>query len=65
MTTKERLEYLVSRGVTITEFSRRVDCNKTTLGRWLRGETNLSARLEKDLKNAINNYLTELEQIKE
>lgn len=65
MTTKERFIYLINHGITITEFARRVQCNKTTLGRWLRGETNLSQRLEKDLKQAINDYLTELELIKE
>ena len=65
MTVKYRTEFLVNHGVTITELARRVNCNKTTLGRWLRGETNLSARLEKDLNEVINIYLTELEQIKE
>ena len=65
MTVKERTEFLVARGVSITEIAKRAECNKTTLGRWLRGETNLSKRLEKDVNEVINNYLTELEQIKE
>ena len=65
MNLKEKIQYLVDRGVTITEFARRVDCNKTTLGRWLRGETNLSKRLEKDLAEVLNNYLTEIKQIME
>lgn len=65
MNLKEKIQYLVDRGVTITEFARRVDCNKTTLGRWLRGETNLSKRLEKDLAEVLNDYLTEIKQIME
>ena len=65
MNLKEKIQYLVDRGVTITEFARRVDCNKTTLGRWLRGETNLSKRLEKDLTEVLNDYLTEIKQIME
>ena len=58
-------ECLAKEGITRYELAKRTECNKTTLGRWLRGETNLSKRLEKDLNEVINNYLTELEQIKE
>lgn len=65
MTVKEKMIYLVERGITITEFAKRVNCNKTTLGRWLRGETNLSKRLEKDLNEEINKYLIELDKIRE
>lgn len=65
MTTKERLLYLIDRGFTITELARRAKCSKSTLGRWLRGETNLSARLERDVKIEINRLLQELDVIKE
>lgn len=65
MTTKERLLYLTDRGFTVTELARRIECSKSTLGRWLRGETNLSARLERDVKIGINQLLQELDVIKE
>lgn len=65
MTTKERLKYLYDRGIPLTEFARRLECSKTTLGRWLRGETNLSDKLERKLNNEINTYLSELNKIKE
>ena len=65
MTTKERLSFLYERGVPLTEFAKRLSCSKTTLARWMRGETNLSFRLERDLNNEINKYLSELEAIKE
>lgn len=65
MTTKERLKYLYDRGVPLTEFARRLECSKTTLGRWLRNETNLSDKLEHKLNNEINTYLSELDKIKE
>lgn len=64
MTTKERLKYLYERGVPLTEFARRINCNKTTLGRWLRDETNLSMRLERDLDKEIDTYLSELDKIR-
>lgn len=64
MTTKERLIFLYERGVPLTEFARRVNCNKTTLGRWLRNESNLSTRLERDLDTEIDKYLSELEGIR-
>lgn len=65
MTTKERLLFLYNHGVTLTEFANRVKCDKTTLSKWLRNESNLSARLERDLKIEINKYLSELNEIKE
>lgn len=65
MTTKERLKYLYDRGIPLTEFARRLECSKTTLGRWLRNETNLSDKLERKLNNEINTYLSELDKIKE
>ena len=65
MTTKDRLSFLIARGMTISEFARRVNCNKNTLSQWLRGVSNISARLEKDINNEINLFLQELENIKE
>lgn len=65
MTIKEKIELLVNHGVKIAELARRVNCNQTTLGRWLRGETNLSSRLEKDLNNMILQFIQELEVLKE
>lgn len=65
MTVKEKIELLVSHGVKITELSKRVNCNQTTLGRWLRGETNISSRLEKDLNEMIAQFINELEVLKE
>ena len=65
MTIKEKIELLVNHGVKITELARRVNCNQTTLSRWLRGETNLSSRLEKDLNNMILQFIQELEVLKE
>lgn len=64
MTTKERLIYLYERGIPLTEFARRLQCSKTTLGRWVRGESNLSTRLERDLDLEIDRYLSELDNIR-
>ena len=64
MTTKERLLYLLDRGFTAAELARRVKCSKSTIGRWVRGETKLSARLERDVDAAINQLLRELDVIK-
>ena len=65
MTVKEKIQFLVARGVKIVELANRVNCNQTTLGRWLRGETNISSRLEKDLNVAIIQFIEELEILKE
>jgi len=65
MTTKEKIEYLVKCGVKVVELSKRVGCNQTTLGRWLRNETNISPRLEKDLNQMIQDFIKEIEVLKE
>lgn len=65
MTTREKIEFLTSHGVKVVELAKRVNCNQTTLGRWLRGETNISSRLEKDLNNMIVQFVEELEILKE
>lgn len=65
MTVKEKVEFLVNHGVKIVELAKRVKCSQTTLGRWLRDETNLSSRLEKDLNTVIIQFIEELEQLKE
>lgn len=61
MTVKEKVEFLINHGVKIVELAKRVECSQTTLGRWLRGETNLSSRLEKDLNTVIIHFIEELE----
>lgn len=65
MTIKEKMQFLISHGVKIVELANRVNCNQTTLGRWLRGETNISTRLEKDLNEMIQQFIIEIEQLKE
>lgn len=65
MTIKEKIQFLISHGVKIVELANRVNCNQTTLGRWLRNETNISARLEKDLNEMIQQFIIEIEQLKE
>lgn len=59
------MTFLVNHGVKIVDMAKRVNCNQTTLGRWLRGETNISSRLEKDLELMIQQFIAELEQLKE
>lgn len=65
MTTKEKVIFLIDRGFTAAELARKVDCNKTTIGRWIRGETNLSNKLETQVENVIQNLILELDSIKE
>ena len=65
MTTKEKIEYMVARGIKVIDLAKRVGCNQTTLGRWLRGETNISSRLEKDLNQMIQDFIREIEILKE
>ena len=65
MTIKEKTNFLTSRGVSITELAKRTNCNSSTLARWLRGESNLSTRLEKDLHTTILNFVEEIQVLRE
>ena len=64
MTTKEKVQFLVSHGVSLVELARRAECDSSTLGRWIRNDSALSKRLEKIVEQMIENYINELETIK-
>ena len=65
MTTKEKTIFLIERGFTAAELARKVNCNKTTIGRWIRGETNLSNKLENQVEQVIQNLILDLDSIRE
>ena len=64
MTTKEKVQFLVSHGVSLTELAKRAECDSSTLGRWIRNDSALSKRLEKIVEQMVENYINELEAIK-
>lgn len=64
MTTKEKVQFLVSHGVSLVELARRAECDSSTLGRWIRNDSALSKRLEKIVEQMVENYINELEAIK-
>lgn len=64
MTTKEKVHFLVSHGVSLVELARRAECDSSTLGRWIRNDSELSKRLEKIVEQMVENYINELEAIK-
>lgn len=64
MTTKEKVQFLVSHGVSLTELAKRAECDSSTLGRWIRNDSALSKRLEKIVEQMVENYINELETIK-
>ena len=64
MTTKEKVQFLVSHGVSLVELAKRAECDSSTLGRWIRNDSALSKRLEKIVEQMVENYINELETIK-
>lgn len=64
MTTKEKVQFLVSHGVSLTELAKRAECDSSTLGRWIRNDSALSKRLEKIVEQMVRDYVDELEVIK-
>lgn len=64
MTTKEKVQFLVSHGVSLVELAKRAECNSSTLGRWIRNDSELSKRLEKIVEQMVRDYVRELEVIK-
>lgn len=65
MSIRDKVLYLTSRGVSITEIAKRAECSHTTIAKWLRGESKLSARLERDVDRLIIEYIKELNVILE
>ena len=61
MTTKEKVQFLVSHGVSLTELA---ECDSSTLGRWIRNDSALSKRLEKIVEQMVRDYVDELEVIR-
>lgn len=65
MTTKEKVQFLVSHGVSLVELAKRAECDSSTLGRWIRNDSALSKRLEKIVEQMVRDYVDELEVIRE
>ena len=64
MTTKEKVQFLVSHGVSLVELAKRAECDSSTLGRWIRNDSALSKRLEKIVEQMVRDYVDELEVIR-
>ena len=60
---KKKIQAIVNFGIPIAVIARRVDKNTTTLGKWLRGESNISTKLEKQLIELIYQLNMEWENI--
>lgn len=65
MTTHEKLCFLRDKGVALNHIAKMVDCAPQTITQWAKGTRNISARLEKDLENAIVSYVRELGRLEE
>lgn len=64
MTTLEKLIYLREHGVSMTYLAKKVKCAPQTISHWVKGEKNISQRLEKDLEYAIIELAEEMEVLK-
>lgn len=60
---KQTIQQIVNFGVPIAVLARRIDKDTTTLGKWLRGESNISSKLEKQLSNLVNEMNAEWQNI--
>lgn len=64
MTTMEKLIFLKQHGVSLTYIAKQVNCSQQALGMWIKGQSKVSARLEKDVENAIQVFVGEMEGLK-
>lgn len=60
MITQQKLILLKEKGITLTKIATIADCAPQTLAQFVRGERNLSTRLERDVEAAIKKLLNEL-----
>lgn len=64
MTTREKVIYLKQHGTTVAYLAKQVNCAAQTLTQWVKGDKQISMRLERDVEIAIQALLNELEELK-
>lgn len=65
MTTCEKVIFLKEHGTTITYLAKQVNCATQTLTQWVKGEKQISARLERDVNIAIDKLIKEIVSMEE
>lgn len=51
---KDIIQGIVNIGIPINVIARRVEKDGSTIGKWLRGQTNISDSLESELRSLVN-----------
>lgn len=51
---KDIIQGIVDIGIPINVIARRVEKDGSTIGKWLRGQTNISDSLESELRSLVN-----------
>lgn len=64
MTIKEKINYLISIGIPIKTIANYCDYNDTHISKYARGLINISDKCLKYLENGINNFIKDIEVIK-
>jgi len=65
MTSKEKLQFFIDNGMSLTYITKQMQIDLTTLSKWLKGQKNLSKKNEDKmlvtLKNIVENFQRILE----
>lgn len=66
MNIKEKLQFFIDNGMSISYIAERMGVNYSTLSKWLKGQKNISRKNEElvliTLQNIVENFQQELEE---
>lgn len=54
---------MIELGYSYNQLGKICECHPTSLSKWMRGEINISARMEESIKSHIKSYIENLENI--
>ena len=63
MTLQEKIQKMIELGYSYNQLGKICECHSTSLSKWMRGEKNISARMEESIKSHIKSYIENLENI--
>jgi transcriptional regulator with XRE-family HTH domain len=65
MTTKEKIQFLLDKGLSISLIAKISNYHPSTLSKWLSEKISVSEKLEKNINQSLLVFVEELQKIKE
>ena len=60
MTLKEKIQFLVDNGFSCGQISKICNCHSSSISKWLKGTTQISARMEESIESHVKDFLEKI-----